>query len=95
MEAAMREAGPPLVMVTHHAPRPLCFLADHRTGWLAGRSASDLSPLTDSGRAALWVHGHIHAKVDLQRPGSTRVLFNPAGPHFSNAEFRQSWVVMV
>jgi Icc-related predicted phosphoesterase len=84
-----------LVVVTHHAPDPLCLPADHRTGWLAGNSASDLSPLTDSGRAALWVHGHIHDRFDLQRPGGIRILCNPAGSHFSNSEFRQNWVVTV
>jgi len=95
IEAAMRQTGPPLVVVTHHAPHPLCLLPPYRAGWSAGNSASDLSRLTDSGRAALWVHGHIHDRVDLPRPGGTRILCNPAGLHFSNSDFRQNWVVSV
>ena len=95
IEAAMRAMGPPLIVVTHHAPHPLCLSADHRSGWLAGNSASDLSPLTDNGGAVLWVHGHIHDTVDLHCPGGTRILCNPAGRHFSNSEFRQGWVVTV
>jgi Icc-related predicted phosphoesterase len=71
IETAMRQGGAPLVVVTHHAPHPSCLPAAHRTGWLAGNSASDFSQLTDSGRVALWVQGHIHDSVDLRRPGGT------------------------
>jgi Icc-related predicted phosphoesterase len=95
IETAMRETGAPLVVVTHHAPHPLCLPAIHRYGWAAGNSASDLSDLTDCGRAALWVHGHIHNRVNLTRPGGTRIVCNPAGPDFCNPEFRQNWVLMV
>jgi hypothetical protein len=35
IETAMRQNGPPLVVVTHHAPHPSCLPAAHRTGWLA------------------------------------------------------------
>lgn len=85
----------PVVVVTHHAPHPSCVPAVHRATWGAGNSASDLSPLTDSGRASLWVHGHLHHSVDLVRPGGMRILCNPAGPRFSNAEFRDDLVVEV
>lgn len=87
--------GPPLVVVTHHAPHPLCLPEAHRTGWAAGNAASDLSALTDSGRIALWVHGHVHHRVDLVRPGGTRIVCNPAGAGFANPGFRDDLVVEV
>ncbi len=97
IEAAL--AGPrdarPMVVVTHHVPHLLCVPAAYRQHWVAGNSASDLSHLTDTGRAALWVHGHLHETVDLVQPGGTRILCNPAGPRFGNAAFRDDLVVEV
>jgi Icc-related predicted phosphoesterase len=96
IEAAIaRPRDGPLVVVTHHAPHPVCLPAAHRTGWAAGHAASDLSPLTDAGQAALWVHGHIHATVDIARPGGMRIVCNAAGPGFTNLTFRDDWVVEV
>jgi Icc-related predicted phosphoesterase len=85
----------PLVVVTHHAPLPDCLTPAMRGAWKAGNSASDLSHLTDSGKAALWVHGHIHASKDITRPGGTRILCNPAGPRFFNPAFDEGLVVAV
>jgi len=85
----------PVVVVTHHAPHLLCVPAAYRQHWVAGNSASDLSHLTDTGRAAVWVHGHLHETVDLVRPGGTRIVCNPAGPRFGNAAFRDDLVVEV
>jgi len=95
IETTMGQGGPPLIVVTHHAPHPLCLPAAHRSGWVAGNSASDLSTLTDSGRIALWVHGHIHNSADLVQPGGTRIICNPAGPGFTNPVFRDDWVVEI
>ena len=98
IEAVLASPGPiacPVVVLTHHAPHPLCVPEAYRRHWAAGNSASDLSPLTDSGRASLWVHGHLHESVDLLRLGGTRILCNPAGPRFGNAEFRDDLVVEV
>ena len=96
IKAALSQPGTGCpVVVTHHAPHPLCVPAVHRQGWVAGNSASDLSHLTDFGSAALWVHGHLHHSVDLIRPGGTRILCNPAGPRFGNADFRDDLVVKV
>ena len=91
--AERRPDGRPLVVVTPHAPHALCLPEAHRTGWAAGNAASDLSVLTDAGRIALWVHGHVHHTVDLVRPGGTRVVCNPAGPGFINPWFREDWVI--
>jgi len=92
---ARRGDGCPVVVVTHHAPHPLCVPVAHRSSWGAGNSASDLSHLTDTGRAALWVHGHLHHTMDLVRPGGTRILCNPAGPRFGNADSRDDLVIEV
>lgn len=87
--------GRPLVVVTHHAPHPLCLLVSYRTGWNAGNAASDLSNFTDASRIALWVHGHIHDSVDLVRLGGTHIVCNPAGFRFGNPGFRDDLVVCV
>lgn len=80
----------PLVVLTHHAPHPDCTAPAQRGTWNAGNSASDLSALTDSGRAALWVHGHVHHSLGLTRPGGTRLLCNPAGAGFANLAFDEN-----
>ncbi len=84
----------PTVVVTHMAPLRECVPPDARP-FALDNSASDLSRLTDSGRAALWVHGHLHSSVDLRRPGGTRVLRNPAGIGFGNGGFDERLVVEV
>ena len=83
----------PLVVVTHHAPHPDCLPPGARGTWVAGNCASDLSELTDSGKAALWIHGHIHDTVNMIRPNGTRILCNPAGAMFSNVHFNETLVV--
>ena len=96
IEAAVAAEDPrPLVVVTHHAPHPLCLPAAHRTGWIAGNSASDLSELLDTGRVALWVHGHIHDTIDLTHASGTRIVCNAAGPRFHNPAFREDWVIEI
>ena len=96
IEAAMaRPRDGHLVVVTHHAPYPACLPSAYRTGWAAGNAASDLSQLTDSGQAQLWVHGHIHGTIDMTRPGGTRIVCNAAGPGFTNLAFRDDWVIEV
>lgn len=84
----------PTVVVTHHAPHPLCLAEEYRQRWAAG-AASDLTHLTDSGKIDLWVHGHLHQSVDLRRPKGTRIVCNPAGSFFSNPLFRDDLVVEV
>ncbi|WP_245198877.1 hypothetical protein [Jiella mangrovi] len=83
----------PQVVVTHPAPHPDCLPGNARGTWAAGNCASDLSELTDSGRIALWIHGHIHTSIDMTRPNGTRILCNPAGPMFSNPNFDDGLVV--
>ncbi len=96
IDAAMaRPRDGKLVVVTHHAPHPACLPPAYHTGGAAGNSTSDLSPLTDSGQAALWVHGHVHATIDITRPGGTRIVCNAAGPGFTNLSFKDDWIVEV
>lgn len=92
--AAPRDARP-VVVVTHHAPHPLC-MAEHLWGsWAAGNSASDLSHLTDTGLVDLWVHGHTHSTHLLRRPNGTRIVSNAAGPRGSNGAFLDDLVLDV
>ena len=83
----------PLVVVTHHAPHPDCIAPAQRGTWNASNSVSDLSALTDSGRAAVWVQGHVHHSLDLTRPDGTRLLCNPAGAGFANFAFDENRVI--
>lgn len=94
-EILSHDSALPLVVVTHHAPHPDCLPQQVRGTWAAGNCASDLSELTDSGKAVLWIHGHIHVSADLHRPGGTRIICNPAGTRFSNSRFDEALVVEV
>ncbi len=96
LEALLAEpASEPVVVVTHHAPHPECLPKGMLGTWRAGNCASDLSHLTDSGRAALWVHGHTHHCVDFKRPSGTRIVANTAGPHFRAPGFQEQLVIEV
>lgn len=67
------------VVVTHHCPSELSIPAQFRTGPASKFSpvyASDLRYL--GGRAAWWIHGHVHESCDYDLQG-TRVICNPMG----------------
>lgn len=83
----------PTLILTHHAPHPDCIPQEFLNTWQAGNSASDLSHLTDTGRADLWVHGHLHHSIDMIRPKGTRIICNPAGVMFSNPAFQETFVI--
>lgn len=67
------------VVVTHHAPHQRS-IPDHYHGHaLSPAYASDLSRLM--GYAPIWIHGHVHSRIDYML-GDTRVVANPRGyPH--------------
>lgn len=87
--------GKPVVVVTHHAPHLDCVPMQYRCRWRAGGLASDLSHLTDTGQVKLWIHGHVHSSIDINRPNGTRIVCNPAGEMFSNSDFKEEFVIIV
>jgi Icc-related predicted phosphoesterase len=64
------------VVVTHHAPHPQSIHPRFAGLPLNAAFISDLTPLM--GKAALWVHGHVHDSFDYFVNG-TRVIANPRG----------------
>lgn len=66
----------PKVVVTHHAPSRQSVQPRYRDDLLTAAFASDLNELV--AKAALWVHGHLHAPADY-RLGDCRVVANPRG----------------
>jgi predicted phosphodiesterase len=71
----------PTVVITHHAPLIRYKPSNPLLRALGGAFASDLTDLMSDDRVDLWIFGHTHRFVDLERAG-TRVLSNPRGyPH--------------
>jgi len=71
-----RRSRHPKVVVTHHAPSRRSVEPQYRDDLLTGAFASNLDELV--GKAALWVHGHIHGPSDYALDGC-RVVANPRG----------------
>jgi Icc-related predicted phosphoesterase len=78
LEARLAEphAGP-TVVITHHAPSPRSIHPRFAGSPLNAAFVSDAARLLD-GRAALWIHGHMHDSFDYVA-GGTRVVCNPRG----------------
>jgi predicted phosphodiesterase len=74
---ATPHAGP-TVVVTHHAPSPRSIHPRFADSPLNACFVSNLEPLMDGARAALWIHGHTHDSFDYTVHG-TRVVCNPRG----------------
>lgn len=67
------------VVVTHHAPHPNSIPEHYKGHVLSPAYASDLSRLM--GYAPIWIHGHVHDRMDYML-GDTRIVANPRGyPH--------------
>ncbi len=66
----------PSVVVTHHAPHPNSLW--DRNADLRWCYASDLGDLIHARAPDLWIHGHVHGRVDHQ-VGSTRIICNARG----------------
>jgi predicted phosphohydrolase len=66
------------VVLSHHAPSPRSIPPEFRGDPLSACYGSDLEDLIVEGQPALWVHGHVHQKVDC-RVGMTRLIANPRG----------------
>lgn len=68
----------PSVVITHHAPHPVCIAPRFGRDPLSAAFASDLSVLIDARCPNLWVSGHTHHPVDTWL-GPTRLVSNPHG----------------
>lgn len=84
----------PTVVVTHHAPHPLCIHPRFQDDALSPAFASDLTELINKRRPRLWVHGHVHDPVDV-RVGDTRIVCNPRGYPDQSSGFDPCLVVKV
>ena len=66
----------PTVVVTHHGPHPGSVHPRYAGSPVNAGFVSDLTPLM--GKAALWIHGHVHDSFDYRVAG-TRIVANPRG----------------
>ena len=66
------------VVATHHAPSPKCIRPWFEGSRLNPGFASDLDAVIARYQPPLWVHGHMHDRVDVVL-GETRVMCNPGG----------------
>jgi Icc-related predicted phosphoesterase len=95
LEEELSKEGSPTVVVSHHAPLPESLHPRYVGDRSNAAYASNLRPLIELKRPALWVHGHIHHAVDYH-VGTTRILSNPRGYPGEMAEgFRPDLVVRV
>ena len=81
IESELEEAersGLTAVVISHHAPSPRCIRPWFEGSRLNPGFASDLNTVIARFQPPLWVHGHMHDKVD-EMLGGTRVLCNPGG----------------
>ncbi len=96
LDAVLRETpgGLPQVVVTHHGPAPASVAPVFAGDPLNPAFVSDLGPMIEDRRPALWVHGHVHASLDYVH-AATRVICNPRGYGSENPAFRADLVVEV
>lgn len=66
----------PTVVVTHHGPHPRSIHPRYEGSPINAAFVSDLTPLM--GKAAAWLHGHVHDSFDYAVDG-TRIVANPRG----------------
>lgn len=87
--------GKKSVVVTHHAPSPQSIPSRFQNDPLNPAFASNLDPFIAECGASLWIHGHIHHRVDFTL-GGTRVVANPRGyPTEPHTGFDPSFVVEI
>lgn len=79
LKSALKEpSNGKTVVLSHHAPSPRSIPPEFQGDPLSACYASDLGDLIVERQPALWVHGHVHQKVDY-RVGKTKVIANPRG----------------
>ena len=82
------------IVVSHHAPHPGSLHPRYANDLLSAAYVSDLTATIETGKSALWVHGHVHNSFDYH-VGETRVLCNPHGYGRENPAFDPAMVVEV
>jgi Icc-related predicted phosphoesterase len=89
---SLRTERIPTVAVTHHLPHPRSIPDRFAGDLLNAAYASDLSSVIESGRPALWIHGHTHDNCD-HMVGGTRIICNPRGYADENSRFETGMVI--
>jgi len=74
----VRAPGRRTVVVTHHAPSLQSVSPEYKSDILTAAFASDMDDFITVHQPLLWVHGHVHHRVDFTI-GGTRVVANPRG----------------
>jgi hypothetical protein len=90
IEESLRAERIPTVVVTHHLPHPRSIPGRFAGDLLNAAYASDLSSVIESGRPALWVHGHAHDGCDYT-VAETRIVCNPRGYEMKTTGSRREW----
>ena len=94
LEEAERSGLTPVV-VTHHALSPKCIRPWFAKSRLNPGFASDLDAVIARYQPPLWIHGHMHDRLD-ETLGETRVVCNPGGyGRVEGHEFDPAFVVEV
>jgi len=94
IDTALKSDSAKSVVVTHHLPHARSIPSRFNGDLLNAAYASDLSGVIESGRPALWVHGHTHDSCDYM-VGDTRIVCNPRGYDDENAGFDPMLVMRV
>lgn len=84
------------VVVTHHLPSLRSVAPRYASDLLTPAFASNLESMIDTGRPALWIHGHTHDAFDYEIY-DTRIICNPRGYAYesSNSGFAADLVVEI
>ena len=83
------------MVITHYAPSPICVRLWFRDSKINAAFASNLDDVIERYRPRLWVHGHMHDRVD-ERIGATRIIAHPHGFSLTEgADFESDLIVTV
>ncbi|MBB3979741.1 Icc-related predicted phosphoesterase [Rhizobium azooxidifex] len=82
------------VVLSHHAPSSRSIPLEFQGDPLSACYASELGDLIVEGQPSLWVHGHVHQKVDYW-VGECRVVANPRGYPGERTGFEPGLVIEI
>lgn len=80
------------VVVTHHAPSPRSISPDFRQDPLSPCYASDCEQFIREAEPDLWIHGHVHKRLDYTL-GFTRIVCNARGYPGEATGFEENLVI--